>query len=311
LRSRGQAESGHVKSTNFSDMRRSRLEFKGILIMAGLLIHSISEFSDLILDALGLADARKIVEIGAEYGGMSAPLAEHCRARGGQFTTIDPAPKSEFHDWLKANPDVRHLAKTSLEAFDDMDEADAWIVDGDHNWYTVYHELRRIEAISRRAGKPVLVFLHDVGWPCARRDQYYAPEQIPPEYRQPHSYEAGAIPDQAALVEGRGFRGMGHFAFANIAGGPCNGVMTAIDDFLAEALRDGREFGFAEIPAVFGLGVLFDMNAAWSGALAELLLPYHQNKLIRSLEANRLRNYLRVIEMQDEAAALVARARRA
>lgn len=66
--------------------------------MAGLLIHSMSEFSDLILDALKRADARNIVEIGAEYGGMSALVAEHCRARGGQFTTIDPAPKREFLD---------------------------------------------------------------------------------------------------------------------------------------------------------------------------------------------------------------------
>jgi hypothetical protein len=275
--------------------------------MTGLLIHSVSEFSDLILEALKLADAKTVIEIGAEYGGMSALLAESCRARGGQFTTIDPAPKREFHDWLSANPDVRHLAKTSLAAFDDISEADAWLVDGDHNWYTVYHELRHIEAISRRTGKPVLVFLHDIGWPCGRRDSYYAPERIPPEYRQPHSYDGGATLEHEALVSGRGFRGMGNFAFATLAGGARNGVMTAIDDFLAEALRTGKEYGFAEIPAVFGLGVLFDLDAPWSASLADQLLPYHQNKLLASLEANRLRNYLRVIEMQDEAAAGSAR----
>jgi Methyltransferase domain len=278
-------------------------------MMAGVLVDSISEFSDLILDALRLADARTIVEIGGEYGGMSPLLAAHCRARGGQFTTIDPEPKHEVSEWLKVNPDVRHLAKTSLEAFDEVGEADAWIVDGDHNWYTVYHELRRIEAISRRAGKPVLVFLHEVGWPCGRRDSYFAPERIPAEHRHPHSYEAGAILDHAGLVNGRGFRGMGKFASANVAGGPRNGVRTAIDDFLDEALREGREFGFAEIPAVFGLGVLFDMDATWSSSLAGLLLPYHQNKLIRTLETNRLRNFLWVIEMQEQAAARSARVR--
>jgi hypothetical protein len=275
--------------------------------MTGLLIHSVAEFSDLILEALKLAGAKDIIEIGAEYGGMSALVAAYCRARGGQFTTIDPAPKREFHDWLGANPDVRHLATTSLEAFDDISEADAWLVDGDHNWYTVQHELRHIEAISRRAGKPVLVFLHDIGWPCGRRDSYYAPERIPPEYRQPHSYEGGVVLGHDALVRGRGFRGMGHFAFAARAGGARNGVMTAIDDFLAEALRDGKEYGFAEIPAVFGLGVLFDLDAPWSASLADHLLPYHQNKLLRSLEINRLRNFLRVIELQDEAAAWAAR----
>ncbi|KIU44012.1 MULTISPECIES: class I SAM-dependent methyltransferase [Bradyrhizobium] len=275
--------------------------------MTGLLIHSVSEFSDLILEALRLADARDIVEIGAEYGGMSALLADHCRIRGGQLTSVDPAPKREFLDWVATSPDVRHVAKTSLEAFCELDAPDAWIVDGDHNWYTVYHELGQIEAISRRVGKPVLAFLHDVGWPCGRRDMYYAPEQIPAEYRHPHSFDAGAVLDRPALVEGRGFRGGGLAAFANVSGGARNGVMTAIDDFLAEQLAQGREFGFAEIPAVFGLGVLFDMNAAWSGPLAELVLPYHQNKLLRVLETNRLRNYLRVIEMQDEAAARAAR----
>jgi len=275
------------------------------LIVTGLLIHSVSEFSDLILEALRLADAQNIVEIGAEYGGMSALLAEHCRARGGRFTSVDPAPKREFLDWLAINPDIRHLARTSLDAFGELEAADAWVVDGDHNWYTVYNELRQIEAINRRAGKPILVFLHDVGWPCGRRDAYYAPEQIPAEHRHPHSYDAGATLDRAALVEGRGFRGMGQFAFATHTGGARNGVMTAIDDFLAEQLAAGREFGFSEIPAVFGLGVLFDMNAAWSPPLAELVLPYHQNKLLRALETNRLQNYLRVIEMQDEAAARV------
>lgn len=275
--------------------------------MTGLLIHSVSEFSDLILEALRLADARDVVEIGAEYGGMSALLADHCRARGGQLTSVDPSPKPEFLDWVNANPDVRHIAKTSLDAFGELDAADAWIVDGDHNWYTVYHELKQIEAISRRDGKPVLAFLHDVGWPCGRRDMYYAPGQIPTEYCHPHSYHAGATLGRPALVEGHGFRGAGLAAFANLAGGARNGVMTAIDDFLAEELAQGREFGFAEIPAVFGLGVLFDMNATWSAQLAELVLPYHQNKLLRALETNRLRNYLRVIEMQDEIAARATR----
>ena len=222
--------------------------------MTGLLIHSVSEFSDLILEALKLADATTIVEIGAEYGGMSALLAEYCRARGGQFTTIDPAPKREFHDWLSANPDVRHLAKTSLAAFDDIGEADAWLVDGDHNWYTVYHELRHIEAISRRTGKPVLVFLHDIGWPCGRREYLLCARTD--SLRNIDNRTAMRAAPRLIMkpwVERRGFRGMGQFAFAALAGGARNGVMTAIDDFLAEALRAGKEYGFAEIPAVFGL----------------------------------------------------------
>ena len=60
---------------------------------------------------------------------------------------------------------------------------DAALIDGDHNWYTVYNELKLLAATAREADAalPVLV-LHDVGWPYGRRDLYYAPEQIPEEY---------------------------------------------------------------------------------------------------------------------------------
>jgi hypothetical protein len=89
--------------------------------MSGLLIPSVSEFSDLILEALKLADANKIIEIGAEYGGMSALLAEYCRARGGQFTTIDPAPKralarldDEFRGLIRKSQDLPKVSRRAV-----------------------------------------------------------------------------------------------------------------------------------------------------------------------------------------------------
>jgi len=109
------------------------------------------------------------------------------------------------------------------------------------------------------------------------------------------------LPGIDAPVPGRGFRGMGHFAWARHEGGPRNGVLTAIEDFIAGSTR---ALAFAEIPAVFGLGILFDADAPWSEPLGQLMLPYHQNALIAALETNRLANYLRVIEMQDEIAAM-------
>jgi hypothetical protein len=46
---------------------------------------------------------------------------------------------------------------------------DAALIDGDHNWYTVYNELRLLAEGARRHGTdlPVLT-LHDVGWPYGR-----------------------------------------------------------------------------------------------------------------------------------------------
>ncbi|MDZ3833735.1 MAG: class I SAM-dependent methyltransferase [Sphingopyxis sp.] len=270
--------------------------------MPDLLIHSMSEFSDIILESLKIAKARNIVEIGAEYGGMSMMLADYALEQGGHLTSIDPQPKPEFLDWVGHADHVTHIGKPSLSALDAIKDADAWLIDGDHNWFTVYHELQAIDALCRRDEKPLLAFLHDVAWPSGRRDMYYAPDMIPNDARHPHDFNAGAMPGHSPLVLGRGFRGMGHFAWAKHEGGPRNGVKTAVEDFLAESCDAGRDLAYAEVPAVFGLGIVFDLDAPWSSALADHVIPYHENRLIASLEANRLANYLTVLDFQDRAA---------
>ena len=268
--------------------------------MADLLIHSMAEFEPILTGALTIAGAANLVEIGAEFGGTTPIFAAHAASRNGTLTSIDPTPKPEFLAWVAANPHVRHIAAPSLEVIEDIHGTDAWIIDGDHNWFTVYHELQAIDRVCARDGKPLLALLHDVSWPCARRDSYYAPERIPDEFRQPYDYQGGAVPGHDALLPGGGFRGMGQFAWATRHGGPRNGVLTAVEDFKAESKRN---LAYAEVPAVFGLGILFDQDAPWSEALGRAVLPYHKHPLLASLEQNRLANYLRVIELQDAMAA--------
>ncbi|AKH44170.1 hypothetical protein FHS61_001490 [Altererythrobacter atlanticus] len=274
--------------------------------MADLLIHSMAEFAPLIRPCLDRAGVKDIVEIGAEFGGMSTLLAEHCASAGGTLTSIDPEPKAEFLEWAASSDNVRHFAQPSLEALPRLSAADAWVIDGDHNYYTVFNELCQIDAICQRDGKPLLAFLHDISWPCARRDFYYAPERIPEQHRHAYSYDVGVTIDSGDPRPNRGMRGMGHFAWALEEGGPRNGVLTAVEDFLAQADSDDRPLVFAHIPAVFGLGVVFDGSAEWAEDVAGQLLPYHQNELLAKLELNRLTNYLAVIEWQDREAERIA-----
>ena len=271
--------------------------------MTDLLIHSMSEFSDIILGTLHAAGARNIAEVGAEFGGMSQQLAAYAQVMGGGLTSIDPAPKPEFLEWAASCPTVTHVPALSLEAMPRLADVDAWVIDGDHNYYTVLNELRIADQLARRDGKPLLAIPHDVSWPCGRRDFYYAPEQIPAEWRHPYSYEAGVTLDDQGARENRGLRGNGNFAVALHEGGPRNGVLTAVEDFLGEARSDDRPIAYANIPAVMGLGILFDSSAPWAADVAALVHPYHENPLIASLERNRLRNYLAVIEWQDRQAA--------
>jgi hypothetical protein len=267
--------------------------------MSDLLIHSMAEFGDLILHLLDLADAQTVVEIGAEFGGMTQPLADYCERRRGALIAIDPAPAPEFTAWVTGRPHVRHIARPSLDVIGDLADIDAWVIDGDHNYYTVFHELCLADRSAGRDGRPLLAVLHDVGWPCARRDMYYAPDRIPCEFRQPCSHDAGVTLDDPGYRLHRGFRGAGQFAWALQAGGARNGVLTAIEDFCHQAETDGRRLLYAHIPAVFGLGVLFDAAAPWADAMADAVLPYHDNMLLARLERNRLRNYLTVLDWQD------------
>ncbi|MCC6214304.1 MAG: class I SAM-dependent methyltransferase [Polyangiaceae bacterium] len=264
-----------------------------------LLLHSLGEFACLTLPALEAAGASVICEIGAEHGGNTTHLGRWLGPRGGRLVSIDPSPGAAYLDWVAAHRDLaRHVALPSLEAIPQVGAQDAWFVDGDHNWYTVFHELAAIERVQRAAGRPLLAFLHDVGWPWARRDLYYAPDRIPEDARQPHSWDLGVRLGAAAAAPG-GFRGCGAFAVALREGGPRNGVLTAVEDFGAAS---PVEYFWASVPGVFGLGVLFDRAHPAAADLANLFGPLHDHPLLAKLERSRLANYLTVIDWQDRAA---------
>jgi hypothetical protein len=154
--------------------------------------------------------------------------------------------------------------------------------------------VRELEAAYAGDRRPLSI-LHDVAWPCARRDQYYAPRSIPEDGRLPHSYEKGRDPDSAELVDVGGFHGEFEFAVALREGGESNGVLTAVEDFLAA--RDDLEY--REVEAVFGVGYVFAKEAPYAPQLRELLDPWHQSTLVARMERNRVRLYARVLELQD------------
>ncbi len=262
-----------------------------------LLIHSMSLFAPITLPILELVQARVVAEIGAEHGGNSKLLAEWLKQKNGKLISIDCCPSQAFLDWLPTVKDVvEHCPLESLKAIHQMNNVDAWFIDGDHNWYTVYNELMLLRELHRKQNKPLLVFLHDVAWPWARRDLYYSPDRIPADQRHPHTYDAGVTLDTPELIQNGGFRSNGAYAIAQQEGGAKNGVLTAIEDFRNQ---HQNEYCFANVPAVFGLGVLFDFKHPEAERIAAIVMPYHQNTLLKALEENRLANYLKVIEWQD------------
>jgi hypothetical protein len=192
-------------------------------------------------------NVKNIVEIGSKGGNHTEKMIEYCSSKNGFLHCIDPFPQydykkleTEFSNHFKQYVDL------SLNVLRDLKNIDAVLIDGDHNWYTVYHELKLIDSSY---DKFPLVFFHDIGWPYGRRDLYYNPEDIPQEYR--HEYlKKGIIPNQSELSDD-GINS--HLLNAVIESNEKNGVLTAIEDFISHS---NKNLVFYNFDVLNGLGLL-------------------------------------------------------
>lgn len=258
------------------------------------LLYSLHEFREIIFSCFDAAGVSTVVEIGAEAGAFTGELVEWTRAHGGHLISIDPVPTPAVRAHIASFGDCAELVEDlSIPALGAMGPADAYLLDGDHNYYTVGRELGLIDASATSQGTFPLMILQDVSWPSGVRDQYYDPASIPADSLHPYSY-GGIVPWETESGAG-GFRGGSEFAFARREGGPRNGVGTALKDFLA----DHPAYRVLYIPAVFGLAVVFPDAAPWADELTRRIEPLDDHPLLRRLEANRVWLYLKVIELQD------------
>src|SRR5690606_14663913 len=171
---------------------------------SGELLGMFPLWDDIIAPVIDALRARRVIEIGALRGETTTRMLKRL---GGdcELHVIDPAPQFDPAEHERAFPGRYHFhLGASHDVLGDLPPADVVLVDGDHNWYTVYHELRLLAETSRRTRTPLPVLVpHDVGWPYGRRDLYYAPERIPAEHRQPHR-QAGMRPGRSALMDNGG-----------------------------------------------------------------------------------------------------------
>ncbi len=200
---------------------------------------------------LTASGAKRVVEIGALRGETTVRLLDLLGPQS-ELHVIDPLPIFDPEEHSRRFPgryifhrDISHNVLPGLPA------VDAALVDGDHNWFTVYHELRFLREAAEAEGRPMpLLVMHDVGWPYGRRDLYYEPDRIPEEFRQPYARRA-LLPGRRELSDGGGMNP--HLANALEEGGPRNGVMTALEDFVAE--HDGS-LRVVVLPLYFGLAIV-------------------------------------------------------
>lgn len=197
---------------------------------------------------------KNLVEIGSDTGINTLLILDYCVNNSGHLTSIDPFPSFDVDAVSKKyGKHFDMVQDLSLNVLSSITDCDFIFLDGDHNWYTVYNELKTIEKNFNQESFPFIIF-HDISWPYARRDLYYNPDDIPNEFLNDYA-KKGIYPGKVKLVDEGGFNSNLYNAmYDNI---PKNGVLTAIEDFLNETHLN---LTFKTINSFRGLGFLFPKN---------------------------------------------------
>ena len=259
--------------------------------------YSLANMAEILFPCMEAASTSSVLEVGAYRGDLTRVLLEWAAGREVSVTAIDPEPPEELLALTSEHPELELVREPSHDALPRLPLADTVIIDGDHNYYTLSEELRLIGEKAGDGELPLLMF-HDVCWPHARRDTYYEPDRIPEEHRQPLAKDAAIVPGNPGTTQ----IGLHYPWAAAREGGPRNGVLTAIEDFVAG--RDGLRL--AIVPAFFGFGILWEREAPWAGAVAEIVDPWDRNPILERLEANRVALMIDYVMMEQQQALLMA-----
>ncbi|WP_059041767.1 glycosyltransferase [Paenibacillus rubinfantis] len=193
---------------------------------------------------------KHIVEVGSEEGKTTRKILEYCIESDCILSAIDPKPLFNVQELVEQyNGKFFFYKDLSLNKIYELENFDIILLDGDHNWYTVFHELKMIDKQSGKSKFPI-VFLHDSGWPYGRRDLYYNPELIPSNFLKPYKKQ-GIVPWQHDLVDIGFNMNLNNSIYEN---NDRNGVFTAVEDFLKETSKEVYHYN---IEAFHGLTILF------------------------------------------------------
>ena len=230
-----------------------------------------------------ILEPKSIIEIGVGECAHTKKLLWYCSAHDAHLHVIDPRPCCDLQSLTPHHSRMTFYEEESLSVLPKINQFDVVLIDGDHNWYTVYHELQLIRQ-SKQKDFP-LIFLHDVGWPYGHRDLYYNPEYIPEEYRHPYKNQGISL-ETGLLVEKGGLNPNLNHAVTEAK--EKNGVLCAVNDFIRDTDLD---FDFIQIPCMHGLGILapkklLKKKPKLATHLEKLKIPHILENLIALQEKN-------------------------
>ncbi|MWV46683.1 DUF616 domain-containing protein [Paenibacillus sp. HJL G12] len=221
---------------------------------------------------------KNIVEIGVKEGGNTQLVLEYCLENDANLYSIDPFKSNGIIEYEKFE-NFHFIQDISLNALSNIADYDIVLLDGDHNWYTVFHELKLIE---KNCEKFPLIIMHDIGWPYGRRDLYYNPDLIPRAYLNPYK-NAGIKLGESSLVEEGGLNA--HLNNCVYENNFRNGVLTAAEDFLSESKND---LNLHTTLAFHGIGIIYSEEHT---NIVPMFNQFDKN-IIKQLENERIDNLI-------------------
>jgi hypothetical protein len=246
---------------------------------------------------------RVVVEVGMFQGATTEKLLEFADERDCVVHGVDPADPPGFDlEGFRDRYGARFVFynEASLDVLAKIRDADAVLLDGDHNWYTVYNELSLLARVAAEEGRPFpLTLAHDIDWPWGRRDRYHRPDRIPDEFRHLPTV-GGMSPERPELSEYG-------FAWRALKAGeidtPKNGVRTAIEDFLAET---DVHLEFATVAGFHGVGILVDEVRLEDHGLRDALATFDSPEFLKrhceQLEYSRMHSLAQLAEVRQRGA---------
>lgn len=145
-------------------------------------LYSLINFKDIIEPLILQPSIQSVCEVGVENCNLTNWLASLAKVKNFYYCGVDPTIDSipVFHGESKLfrGESLSYLSRKEADH-------DLFLIDGDHNYYTVYHELRSIFLSAKK--KQSICLLHDVLPPWGNRDFYYNPSIIPKAFLHPHS----------------------------------------------------------------------------------------------------------------------------
>ncbi len=229
-----------------------------------------------------------LVEVGTANGLHTKKILEYCKTHGAVLHAIDPVPDFPVKEWKDLYGDAFQMhTDISLNVLGNIQDADVVLIDGDHNWYTVFHELKILERKATQTGTFPVVFLHDIGWPYGRRDLYYDPERIPPAFKKA-AVQKGILPGKGLPVDDGGLNA--NFWHSVEENNVQNGVLTAVEDFLKQTTLSIEP---TFVTGLYGLCILapktlLNHNPAFAEYLQSLKLPENLKKHYDKVEHDRV-----------------------